>query len=45
MKEEKLKYVDLSDEEVEELLLRRLREMKALLREIRDLLRQIGGER
>ena len=42
---EKLKYADLSDEEVEELLLRRLREMKELLREVRDLLKQIGGEK
>jgi len=42
---EKLKYADLSDEEVEELLLKRLREMKELLREVRDLLKQIGGEK
>ncbi|MCD6563743.1 MAG: hypothetical protein J7K23_07525 [Thermoproteales archaeon] len=45
MGEEKLKYANLSDEEVEELLLKRLREMKELLREIRDLLKSIGGER
>lgn len=42
---ERLKYADLSDEEVEELLLRRLREMRELLREVRDLLKQIGGEK
>ncbi len=42
--EEKPKYADLSDEEVEELLLKRLREMKELLREVKDLLKQIGGE-
>ena len=42
---EKLKYADLSDEEVEELLLKRLRDMKELLREVRDLLKQIGGEK
>jgi len=41
---EKLKYADLSDEEVEELLLERLSEMKELLREIRDILREMGGE-
>lgn len=41
---EELKYVDLSDEEVEELLLKRLAEMKELLREIRDILREMGGE-
>ena len=41
---EKLKYADLSDEEVEELLLKRLAEMKELLREIRDILREMGGE-
>ncbi len=45
MGEEKLKYINLSDEEVEELLLKRLKEMKELLREIRDLLKSIGGER
>lgn len=39
-----LKYADLSDEEVEELLLKRLREAKRLLREIRDLLKEMSGE-
>ena len=41
---EKLKYADLSDEEVEELLFKCLAEMKELLREIRDILREMGGE-
>ena len=39
----KLKYLEASDEEVEEKLLARLREMKQLLKEIRDLLREAGG--
>jgi hypothetical protein len=37
-----LKYLDLSDEEVEELILRRLREIKQVLSEIRDILRRAG---
>jgi len=41
--ERKLKYADLSDSEVEELIMKRLREMKELLREIRDLLKEAGG--
>lgn len=39
----KLKYLEASDEEVEEKLLAQLREMKQLLKEIRDLLREAGG--
>ncbi len=38
-----LKYVDLSDEEVEQLILQRLREIRKLLEEIRDILRKAGG--
>jgi hypothetical protein len=37
-----LKYLDLSDEEVEELILKRLREIKQVLSEIRDILRRAG---
>lgn len=37
-----LRYLDLSDEEVEELILRRLREIKQVLSEIRDILRRTG---
>ncbi len=36
-----LKYADLSDEEVEELILKRLREIKELLREIRDIFKEV----
>ncbi len=43
MSEVKLKYLEASDEEVEEKLLAQLREMKQLLKEIRDLLREAGG--
>ncbi len=39
----RLKYASLPDEEVEELLLARIREVKRLLREILDLLRAMGG--
>jgi len=42
-KEKKLKYTDLSDSEVEELIMKRLREMKELLKEIRDILKEAGG--
>jgi hypothetical protein len=38
-----LKYADLSDEEVEQLILQRLREIRMLLEEIRDILRKAGG--
>lgn len=38
-----LKYVGLSDEEVEQLILQRLREIRKLLEEIRDILRKAGG--
>jgi uncharacterized protein YutE (UPF0331/DUF86 family) len=38
-----LKYADLSDEEVEQLILQRLREIRKLLEEIRDILRKAGG--
>ncbi len=41
--EVKLKYINLSDEEIEELIMARVREMKELLREIRDLLKMAGG--
>jgi len=44
MEEKELKYLDLSDEEVELRILERLREMKQVLREIRDLLKSMGGE-
>lgn len=37
-----LKYLELSDEEVEELMLKRLKEIKQLLTEIRDILRKAG---
>lgn len=39
-----LKYVELSDEEVEQLILQRLREIKELLREVRDVLKKASGE-
>jgi len=38
----KLKYLELSDEEVEELIRERLSEMKQLLKEIRDILQEAG---
>ena len=38
------KYSKLSDEEVEELLMRRLREIKELLKEIKELLKKVSGE-
>jgi uncharacterized protein YutE (UPF0331/DUF86 family) len=38
-----LKYADLSDEEVEQLILKRLKEVKKLLEEIRDILKRVGG--
>jgi len=38
-----LKYVDFPDEEVEQLLLQRLREIRRLLEEIRDILRRAGA--
>ncbi len=38
-----LKYADLSYEEVEMLIMKRLREINELLREIRDILREAGG--
>lgn len=43
MKSRKLKYLDKSDEEVDEEILRRLREIRRTLEEIRDLLKKIGG--
>lgn len=42
MKERELKYAELSDEEVEELILKRLKEVKEILKEIRDTLKKIG---
>ncbi len=38
-----LKYADLSYEEVELLIMKRLKEMNELLREIRDILKEAGG--
>ena len=38
-----LKYADLSYEEVELLIMKRIKEMNELLREIRDLLKEAGG--
>jgi len=43
MAKKDLKYKDLSDDEVEELLSKRLKEIKELLREILDLLKEAGG--
>jgi len=43
VKSRKLKYLDKSDEEVDEEILRRLREIRRTLEEIRDLLKKIGG--
>jgi len=42
-KTEELKYIKLSDEEVEELIQRRLKEMKELLKEILKILKEAGG--
>jgi len=44
MKERKseLKYLSMSDEEVEELIVKRLKSILSLLREIRDMLKRIG---
>lgn len=39
----KLKYADLSDEEVVEEIRRRLREARLLLEEIRDILKSAAG--
>ena len=38
-----LKYADLSEDEVEELVFQRLKEIKKILIEIRDLLHEAGG--
>lgn len=38
-----LRYADLPDEEVEQLILQRLREIKELLREVRDVLKKGAG--
>lgn len=38
-----LKYLDLSDEEIEELILKRLKEIKYLLQEILKVLKEAGG--
>jgi len=35
-----LRYVELSDEEVDQLILQRLREIKELLKELRDVLKK-----
>jgi len=40
---EELKYLNLSDEEVEELIQKRLKEMKKLLKEILEILKEAGG--
>ena len=42
MSGEELKYLELSDDEVEELILKRLREIKQVLSEIREVLRRAG---
>jgi len=44
MSRKELKYADLSDEEVERLIQKRLEEIKELLKEIRDIFRKAGGE-
>ncbi len=44
MNKRELKYLDKSDEEVEEELLKRLREIKELLREIRNIFKEAGVE-
>jgi len=38
-----LKYAELSDEEIEQLILQRLREIRKLLEEIREILKRAGG--
>ncbi len=43
MEKRELKYLKLSDEEAVEEMGKRLKEMKALLIEIRDLLKSAGG--
>jgi uncharacterized protein YutE (UPF0331/DUF86 family) len=40
--EKELKYKDLSDEEVEELIQKRLREIKNVLSEIKEILQEAG---
>jgi len=45
MTSEKLKYADLKDEEVEKLLMKRLKEMKELLKEILSILKEAGEVR
>lgn len=42
MSGEELKYLELSDDEVEELILKRLQEIKQVLSEIREVLRRAG---
>ncbi|MEZ0345168.1 MAG: hypothetical protein ABWK01_01275 [Infirmifilum sp.] len=42
MSEERLKYKDLSDEEVEELILKRLKEIRGLLEEIKTIFQKAG---
>jgi len=39
---EKLKYAEASDEEVEEMLLKRLKEIRSLLEEIKTIFKQAG---
>jgi len=39
---EKLKYAEVSDEEVEEMLLKRLKEIRSLLEEIKTIFKQAG---
>lgn len=42
MSERELKYKDLSDDEVEELILKRLKEIRALLEEIKTIFEKAG---
>lgn len=42
MSVEKLKYSEASDEEVEEMLLKRLKEIRSLLEEIKTIFKQAG---
>ncbi|WP_460025116.1 hypothetical protein [Infirmifilum sp. SLHALR2] len=42
MSAEKLKYAEVSDEEVEEMLLKRLKEIRSLLEEIKTIFKQAG---
>ncbi|MGB9709272.1 MAG: hypothetical protein ACP5II_03595 [Infirmifilum sp.] len=42
MSEKELKYVELSDEEVEELVLKRLKEIRELLEEIKRIFEKAG---